>query len=141
MCARVLAAALPMALIVPPKKGRNTNAWPAIASLEFLIVFQVRRPPRCGVAHVQKTEISTAKPYPGAMRSPAYPTCLGVLADDELLSLAMEPECLRERTSLEIELLRRLAQAQHIVELAHAEQRRMLAELWALADGTAGARE
>ena len=75
------------------------------------------------------------------MRSPAYPTCLGVLADDELLSLAMEPECLRERTSLEIELLRRLAQAQHIVELAHAEQRRMLAELWALADGTAGARE
>ena len=75
------------------------------------------------------------------MRSPAYPTCLGDLADDELLALALEPECLRECTSLEVELLRRLAQAQHIIELAHAEHRRMLAELWALADGTARARE
>lgn len=75
------------------------------------------------------------------MRSPAYPTCLGDLADDELLSLALEPKCLRECTSLEIELLRRLAQAQHIAELARAEQRRMLAELWALADGTARVRK
>ena len=75
------------------------------------------------------------------MRGRAYPTCLGGLADDELLTLALEPECLHERTPLEIELLRRLAQAQHIAELTHAEQRRLLAELWALADGTAGARE
>ena len=58
------------------------------------------------------------------MRGRAYPTCLGDLADDELLTLALEPECLHERTPLEIELLRRLAQAQHIAELTHAEQRR-----------------
>lgn len=141
MRTQVFAAALTRAMVVPPKKGRNTSAWPAVAPLEFLIVFQVQRPPRCGAAHVQKTEISTARPIAGGIRSPAYPTCLGDLADDELLSLALESERLRERTPLEIELLRRLAQAQHIVELAHAEQRRMLAELWALADGTAGAQE
>ncbi|MDE2152803.1 MAG: hypothetical protein KGJ85_10760 [Betaproteobacteria bacterium] len=48
------------------------------------------------------------------------------LSDDELLDRAFEPDFMRERTPLEVELLCRLAEAHHIIEQAHAEQRRML---------------
>lgn len=46
---------------------------------------------------------------------------------------------MRERTPLEVELLWRLAEAQHIIELAQAEQRRMLADLFAENRGRTGA--
>ena len=58
------------------------------------------------------------------------PRSLHDLSDDDLLGRAFEPEFMRERTPLEVELLWRLAEAQHIIELAQAEQRRMLADLF-----------
>ncbi|MBW4046999.1 MAG: hypothetical protein HIU89_03435 [Proteobacteria bacterium] len=51
--------------------------------------------------------------------------------DEQLLDVAIALESMVERTPLEVELLWRLAEAQHINELARAEQRRILAELWA----------
>ena len=57
------------------------------------------------------------------------PRSLHDLTGDELLDRAFEPEFMRERTPLEVELLWRLAEAHHVIEQAHAEQRRMLAGL------------
>lgn len=52
------------------------------------------------------------------------------MTDDELLDRAFEPEFMRQRTPLEVEFLWRLAEAHHIIEQAHAEQRQILAVLW-----------
>ena len=57
------------------------------------------------------------------------PRSLCVLTDDQLLDRALEPEFMHQRTPLEVEVLWRLAEAHHIIEQAHAEQRRMLAAL------------
>ncbi len=64
------------------------------------------------------------------MRDDRLPRSLHDLSDDALLDRAFEPEFMRERTPLEVELLWRLAEAHHIIEQAHAEQRRMVAGLW-----------
>ena len=53
------------------------------------------------------------------------------LSDDDLLDRAYEPEFMHQRTPLEVELLWRLAAAVHAVELERADQRRMLAALFA----------
>lgn len=65
------------------------------------------------------------------MRADILPRSLHDLSDDDLLGRAFEPEFMRERTPLEVELLWRLAAAVHAVEQAQVEQRRMLAALWA----------
>ena len=57
------------------------------------------------------------------------PRFLQDLTDDELLDRAFEPKFIHRRTPLEVELLWRLAEAHHIIEQAHSEQRRMLAGL------------
>lgn len=59
------------------------------------------------------------------------PRFLGDLTDADLLDRAIKPDFMLGRTPLEVELLWRLAEAQHIIELARAEQRRILAALWA----------
>lgn len=62
------------------------------------------------------------------------PRSLCDLTDDELLDRVFEPEFMHQRTALEVELLWRLAEAQHIIELARAGQRRMEVDLWAFAE-------
>ena len=52
------------------------------------------------------------------------PRFLQDLTDDELLDRAFEPKFIHRRTPLEVELLWRLAEAHHIIEQAHGEQRR-----------------
>lgn len=59
----------------------------------------------------------------------AIPRSLHDLSDDALLDRTSEPEFMHQRTPLEVELLWRLAEAHHIIEQAHVEQRRMLAAL------------
>ncbi len=64
------------------------------------------------------------------MRDAHLPRSLHDLSDGDLLDRAFEPEFLRRRTSLEVELLWRLAAAVHAVEQAQVEQRHTLASLW-----------
>lgn len=75
------------------------------------------------------------------MRDDILPRSLGALIDADLLDRAFEPEFMRQRTPLEVELLWRLAALQQAIELAQADQRRMRADLWALEYGEKTARE
>ena len=50
------------------------------------------------------------------MRANTLPRSLHDLSDDDLLDRAFEPEFMRQRTPLEVELLWRLAEAHHIIE-------------------------
>ena len=58
------------------------------------------------------------------------PRSLQDLTADELLDRAFEPEFMRQRTPLEVELFWRLSAALHAIEPERASQRWMLAALW-----------